>query len=138
MILHATQYNVIEWSLTSGKGYGDPFNEVEVVVVVEGPDGRELRVPAFWAEEQTWRVRFAPPSAGTAQSARTIATPSFTVRRESWRSRPTRATTLLCRTVSCGLLTARATSNTRMGRPFSGSATPGGWPCAAGSDGPET
>jgi hypothetical protein len=65
MILHATQYNVIEWSLTSDKGYGDPFNEVDVDVVVEGPDGRELRVPAFWAGEQTWRVRFAPPSAGT-------------------------------------------------------------------------
>ena len=53
-----------EWSFTSGKRYSDPFHEVELHVLFRGPDGAEHRVPAFWAGERMWRVRFAPPVAG--------------------------------------------------------------------------
>jgi hypothetical protein len=53
-----------EWAYSSGKGYQDPFHEVEVEVVFTDPDGEERRVPAFWAGENTWRVRYASPKVG--------------------------------------------------------------------------
>ena len=62
---YAFQNSATEWSFSSAKTYRDPFNEVDVDVIVESPDGSELRVPAFWAGEQTWRVRFASPIVGT-------------------------------------------------------------------------
>ncbi len=34
-------------------------------VLVHGPGGREWRVPAFWAGDSVWRVRFAAPQAGS-------------------------------------------------------------------------
>ena len=55
---------VIEWEFASGKVYPDPFNEVELDVVFMDPQGREQRVPAFWADEQTWRVRYSAPAPG--------------------------------------------------------------------------
>jgi len=55
----------IEWSYTSGKAYPDPFNEVELEVVVTDPNGGEQRVPAFWAGKNQWRVRYAAQSSGT-------------------------------------------------------------------------
>ena len=53
-----------EWSFVSTKKYGDPFNEVELDVSFEGPNGRRLSVPAFWSGENLWRVRFTPPEPG--------------------------------------------------------------------------
>jgi hypothetical protein len=55
---------VAEWSYSSGKAYVDPFNDVELDVVFTDPQGREQRVPAFWAGEQTWRIRYSPLTAG--------------------------------------------------------------------------
>jgi hypothetical protein len=55
----------IEFSFTSGKKYADPFADAELDVLFEGPSGQALRVPAFWSGEQTWRVRFAAPEAGS-------------------------------------------------------------------------
>jgi len=54
----------MEWSYTSGKQYSDPFNQVEVDVVVTLPSNKEERVPAFWAGNSIWRVRYAPREAG--------------------------------------------------------------------------
>ena len=53
-----------EWSLASGKAYADPFNDVELDVIFTDPDGEERRVPAFWAGENVWRVRYASPKVG--------------------------------------------------------------------------
>lgn len=53
-----------EWSWTSGKQYSDPFNQLDVDAIVTLPSGIEERVPAFWAGESTWRVRYAPPVPG--------------------------------------------------------------------------
>jgi hypothetical protein len=53
-----------EWSLESSKQYPDPFNDLELDVLFTSPSGRLLRVPAFWAGNSTWRVRFAPQEAG--------------------------------------------------------------------------
>ena len=54
----------VEWSFTSAKSYANPFSDVDVDVMVRDPDGAELRVPAFWAGDRTWRVRYAPAKIG--------------------------------------------------------------------------
>ena len=63
-LLYATARTVMEWSVASGKPYADPFNELDLDVIFADTDGREWRVPAFWAGGQTWRVRFSPPQPG--------------------------------------------------------------------------
>ncbi len=55
---------VKEWTFTSSKAYADPFNELDVDVLVTTPAGAEQRVPAFWGGGQTWRARYASPQAG--------------------------------------------------------------------------
>ena len=54
-----------EVSFESAKDYADPFNHVILDAVFTTPDGRQLRVPAFWAGGKTWRVRYASPLGGT-------------------------------------------------------------------------
>ncbi|MCX7670823.1 MAG: DUF5060 domain-containing protein, partial [Anaerolineae bacterium] len=63
-MLYARRNCVLEWAYTSSKTYLDPFNDVELNVVISDGDGAEIVVPAFWAGEQTWRVRFAPRQIG--------------------------------------------------------------------------
>lgn len=61
-----TQQNCMtEWHFSSGPAYSDPFNEVDLDILVTDPDGEEFRVPAFWSGESTWRVRYASPKMGT-------------------------------------------------------------------------
>jgi hypothetical protein len=58
------QNGLAEFSFTSSKRYGDPFNEVTLEAVFTDPKGDEHRVPAFWAGEQMWRMRYASPKVG--------------------------------------------------------------------------
>jgi len=60
----AVEHCVTEWAYASGKTYRDPFNDVELDVIFRDPQGAEQRVPAFWAGDQVWRVRFAPSCPG--------------------------------------------------------------------------
>ena len=60
----AIEKQVSEWSYVSGELRADPFNEVDLDVVVRHADGDSWRVPAYRAGEQEWRVRFCPPKAG--------------------------------------------------------------------------
>jgi hypothetical protein len=53
-----------EIRFTSAKDYADPFHQVTLDAVFTTPDGRLLRVPAFWAGDKIWRVRYASPLAG--------------------------------------------------------------------------
>src|SRR5215467_11673524 len=69
----AFQHCATEWSFTSGKAYRDPFNEIDLDVVFRGPSGKEDRIPAFWAGEQSWRMRYAPMAEGN-YSWRTVCT----------------------------------------------------------------
>src|ERR1051326_3848558 len=56
---------VTEWEYSSGKAYADPYNEVELDVAFYDAQGTQIhRVPAFWAGDQTWRVRYAAPAPG--------------------------------------------------------------------------
>jgi hypothetical protein len=64
--IFAIQYEVSEWSYVSGKAYADPFNDIELDVIISAPRG-QWRVPTYWAGGNEWRVRFAPPEAGTYQ-----------------------------------------------------------------------
>src|SRR3990172_868563 len=61
---NAIQRRVAQWSFNSQKVYKDPFNEVGLEVLFSDSKGQEYLVPAYWAGEQGWTVRFAPPSAG--------------------------------------------------------------------------
>ena len=71
-----TEANVpLEISFTAGKAHGDPFNEVALDVLFIDPEGRELRVPAFWAGARTWKVRYASPLTGR-HSFRSESTPA--------------------------------------------------------------
>ena len=62
--LYATHNQACEWTFSSGKPYDDPFSQMELDVLLTGPEGRTYRVPTYWAGGQEWRVRFAPPRVG--------------------------------------------------------------------------
>ena len=57
-----------QWMLRSGHHYGNPFTAVAVMATFNGPEGRAVTIPGFYAGEEdgwgTWRVRFNPPVAG--------------------------------------------------------------------------
>jgi hypothetical protein len=57
-------HQVSEWAFEATHNYGDPFNDVEVEVLIDNDAGSRWRVPAFWAGGAQWRVRFAPPAPG--------------------------------------------------------------------------
>ena len=58
---------VTEWSYSSGTSYPDPFNDVQLDVLFVDPNGDEHLMPAFWAGEQTWGVRFSSGLPGRHQ-----------------------------------------------------------------------
>jgi hypothetical protein len=62
--LHGTQHEVSEWRYRSSQTYADPFNEIELDGLIDGPGGQSWRVPAYWAGGSEWRLRFAPPLPG--------------------------------------------------------------------------
>ena len=55
---------VAEISLVSEKTYQNPFMEVELDAIVTQPDGKQLRVPAFWAGGNRWCFRYSSPTPG--------------------------------------------------------------------------
>jgi len=64
MNTHAVQDGVAEWSFTAERNHSDPTGGVTLDVVVSDPGGVQLRVPAFWAGGQEWRVRYASSRVG--------------------------------------------------------------------------
>ncbi|MCF7837513.1 MAG: DUF4038 domain-containing protein [Candidatus Marinimicrobia bacterium] len=59
----SAQWEVFETSYESAKAYPNAFTEVEVDVVFKQGE-RQWKVPAFWAGDKKWTVRFAPPVQG--------------------------------------------------------------------------
>jgi len=55
---------VVEVRLATKKLYADPFNEVELDALVTQPDGKQLRIPAFWDGGSRWCFRFSSGSVG--------------------------------------------------------------------------
>lgn len=52
-----------EITLESEKKYSDPFNDVDVDLLLYG-DGKIYTIPAFWDGGNTWKVRFVCPAKG--------------------------------------------------------------------------
>lgn len=63
-VIHAIQHMMIEWGYHSAWQCRDPFNEIEMDVMIKNEEGHTWKVPAFWAGETNWRVRFAAPEPG--------------------------------------------------------------------------
>ncbi|MCF7837514.1 MAG: DUF4038 domain-containing protein [Candidatus Marinimicrobia bacterium] len=59
----SAQWEVFETSYESAKAYPNAFTEVEVDVVFKQGE-KQWKVPAFWAGDKKWTVRFAPPLQG--------------------------------------------------------------------------
>ena len=142
VVRYGVERCVVEWAYSSGKAYADPFNDLELDVVFTDPQGREQRVPAFWAGEQVWRVRYSPATRGPIHLSHDLQRP-----RQCGPARADRCvgSLSLCRetircgnTVRCEWRRTAGTSSTQMARPSSGWATPGGWGCAAGCVGRKT
>ena len=64
MKLSAVQWEFLEWGYESSQVYEDPFNNLELDVLVQHENGQTWCVPAYWAGGLSWRVRFAPPKQG--------------------------------------------------------------------------
>ncbi len=62
-VIGAEQWAVFETSFTSSINYNNAFTEVEVDVVFTQGE-KQWKVPAFWAGDKKWTVRFAPPAQG--------------------------------------------------------------------------
>ena len=56
---------IAEVTLTTEKTYSNPFMEITLDALVTAPDGRQFKVPAFWAGGNAWRFRYASGSIGT-------------------------------------------------------------------------
>lgn len=62
--LHAQTWRAVEITLTSTTTYADPYRDVDVSATFTGPNGQSMEMPGFWDGGNTWRIRFAPPTAG--------------------------------------------------------------------------
>jgi hypothetical protein len=56
---------VQEWRFEATHHYNDPFNEVDVDMLIENRHGESWLVPAFWAGGGVWFVRFSATLPGT-------------------------------------------------------------------------
>ncbi|MBC7327777.1 DUF4038 domain-containing protein [bacterium] len=63
-MLYGRQNCPIEITFETTRKYDDPFNDVEVEVIFTEPDGKERIVPAFWAGDSCWKVRYASARVG--------------------------------------------------------------------------
>lgn len=61
--LNAKTWVANEITYKSEKTYSDPFNDVDVNLVLVG-NGVKYTIPAFWDGGNTWKTRFVCPSAG--------------------------------------------------------------------------
>ena len=55
---------MVEIAFAATRDYRDPFHEVSLDALFVTPQGRTLRVPAFWAGGRMWKVRYASPVVG--------------------------------------------------------------------------
>ncbi len=60
----AQQWSMSEIALVSQRLYPNPFTDVFVWAEIQGPGGQRWQIPAFYAGEQTWRLRLTPTQPG--------------------------------------------------------------------------
>ena len=63
-MLYATQNCPTEWSFTAAKNHPDPFNDITLDILFTDLQGKEKKVPAFWAGDRIWKVRYASRTIG--------------------------------------------------------------------------
>ena len=63
-LVPAISMDLQEIKLQSSKTYENPFIQIELDAIVTRPDGKELRVPGFWAGGDRWCFRYASGHAG--------------------------------------------------------------------------
>lgn len=63
-VLEGIVNHAIEWHYISSNNHQDPFNTLELDVIVTSSDNKSWYIPAFWKGGQTWGVRFIPPKDG--------------------------------------------------------------------------
>lgn len=63
IILNTETWRVVEQTFTSEKNYGDPFNDVDLNLILAG-NGYKYVIPCFWDGGNIWKARFVCPSAG--------------------------------------------------------------------------
>ena len=64
MKLFTETNGIVEVAFTAAHRYADPYNDVDLDVVFTADGGASMSVPAFWAGDHTWKVRFSPPTPG--------------------------------------------------------------------------
>lgn len=64
MTIETVQNHVVEIDFQSASRYDDPYNDVELDMLVTTPAGQQLSVPGYWAGDNHWKVRFAGAQAG--------------------------------------------------------------------------
>ncbi|MEY2878162.1 MAG: hypothetical protein RLZZ15_542, partial [Verrucomicrobiota bacterium] len=62
--LSTTPHRVVEWSIASARDHPDPSNTVALDALIRSADGRELRLPGYWAGGREWRFRFSAAEPG--------------------------------------------------------------------------
>lgn len=55
---------MVEIAFTAAQDYPNPFRDITLDVLFETPEGRTLKVPAFWDGGRSWKVRYASPALG--------------------------------------------------------------------------
>jgi hypothetical protein len=63
-MLTVPTWRTAELSFDSSGAGGHPYLDIEAEVVFMGPEGVEVRRPAFWDGGNRWKVRFAPTRSG--------------------------------------------------------------------------
>jgi hypothetical protein len=68
------RYEPLEMTLSITAEYPNPYDlrQVSLDGVFRGPAGEEMRIPGYWDGEQSWRMRFTPPSDGRWDYALTV------------------------------------------------------------------
>lgn len=61
--MRARRWQEVELTLTAERAYPNPYTDIDVWADFVHDTGAQLRRPAFWDGEKTWRVRFASPFA---------------------------------------------------------------------------
>ncbi len=47
--------------------YDNPYTDVSIYVTFESANGKKIKIPGFWYQENVWMIRFAPPKEGAWQ-----------------------------------------------------------------------
>jgi len=65
--LHGKTFELIQWEYCSLIEYSDPFNEIELDILITSPSNETWIIPTFWMGEQKWGARFIAKDAGVYQ-----------------------------------------------------------------------